>query len=319
MGGTVGAMESFVIQPKGPFSLEESALFGFGQRHDDRFDGTMRLAFCVDGYTAQAGVALTQDRDGSVHARVSDASGGPLDVIARQVARVLSLDHDATGYAALARHDPVVDRLMRTAPGLRPPLFHSPYEAALWAVLSQRRSVATATRWRQRLSKEAGASFVVAGTEMWAVPTPEAIIELGAAGVAAATGVEAVRAERVVGVAHAAGAGLLDAGTIADMARRSEDDARRSLLAIPGIGPFYADLIVIRASGVTDLLPINEPRLLALMGTLYGESAPLNAGEAASRAEAWRPWRTWVAVLFRAAGPRLLGDGSHAGAGSRTA
>jgi DNA-3-methyladenine glycosylase II len=312
-------MESFVIQPAGPFSLEEAALFGFGQRHDDRFDGTMRLAFCVDGYTAHAGVALTQAPDGSVRATVSAGSGGPVDVIAQQVARVLSLDHDATGYAALARQDPVIDRLMHAAPGLRPPLFYSPYEAALWAVLSQRRSAATSTRWRQRLSQAAGASFEVAGTEMWSVPTPEAILELGAAGVSAAAGVEVARAERVVGVAEAARAGLLDAGPIAAVARRSEDDARRSLIAIPGIGPFYADLIVIRASGVTDVLPVNEPRFLALMGTLYGHSGPFEATEAARQAEAWRPWRTWVAVLFRAAGPRVLAAGSDAAAGPQMA
>src|SRR5690242_6692120 len=40
----------FVIEPLGPFSLREAALFGFGQRHEEAFDGCMRLAFCLDGY-----------------------------------------------------------------------------------------------------------------------------------------------------------------------------------------------------------------------------------------------------------------------------
>ena len=42
MSPTDTAVESFVIEPKGPFSLSEAATFGFGQRHEDRFDGTMR-------------------------------------------------------------------------------------------------------------------------------------------------------------------------------------------------------------------------------------------------------------------------------------
>ena len=62
----------FTIVPEGPFSLEESATFGFGQRDAAPFDGTMRLAFCVDGagYSRQAAVALTQDADGTVHGQV---------------------------------------------------------------------------------------------------------------------------------------------------------------------------------------------------------------------------------------------------------
>src|SRR4051812_39254794 len=86
---------TFDIEPKGPFSLYEAATFGFGQRHDRLFDGTMRLAFCVDGYRAQAGVAVTQDRDGVVHATVCGTQGDPdLQRVRTQVERVLSLDHD---------------------------------------------------------------------------------------------------------------------------------------------------------------------------------------------------------------------------------
>ncbi len=47
-----------------------------------------------------------------------------------------------------------------------------------------------AQRWRTRLSQAAGAAFEVAGREMWAVPTADAMVELGAGGVAAATGME---------------------------------------------------------------------------------------------------------------------------------
>ena len=48
----------FTIRPQGPFSLEESASFGFGQRAAATYEGVMRLAFCVDGYDQQVGVAL---------------------------------------------------------------------------------------------------------------------------------------------------------------------------------------------------------------------------------------------------------------------
>ncbi len=45
--------QTFSITPQGPFSLTEAALFGFGQRSDTQWDGVMRLAFCLDGYTTR--------------------------------------------------------------------------------------------------------------------------------------------------------------------------------------------------------------------------------------------------------------------------
>ncbi len=41
---------SFTITPRGPFSLAEAAMFGFGQRSGAAWDEVMRLAFCLDGY-----------------------------------------------------------------------------------------------------------------------------------------------------------------------------------------------------------------------------------------------------------------------------
>ena len=59
----------------------------------------MRLAFCVDGYAEHAGVEVRQDERG-VHCVVH----GDADSRAarRQVARVLSLDHDGEAFARSA-------------------------------------------------------------------------------------------------------------------------------------------------------------------------------------------------------------------------
>jgi DNA-3-methyladenine glycosylase II len=303
-------METFTITPLGPYRLEESALFGFGQRHDTVFNGTMRLAFCVDGYEGHAGVALTQQAaGGEVHGMICATAGiAPVAAIVAQVSRVLSLDQDARGYAALGDTDPVIARLQAARPGLRPPLFYSPYEAALWAVISMRRPRQTAERWRQRLAAAAHAPLAVAGQDLWAVPTPEQLIALGPAGVATAAGIEPARAQRVVAVAEAARAGALD---VAPLAAGTADEARTLLRTVPGIGAFYADLILVRATGVTDVLPLNEPRLFGLVGALYGLGAEPTAEQVEEVAAAWCPWRTWVAVLTRAAGPMILGQAAE--------
>ena len=53
-------------------------------------------------------------------------------------------------------------------PGLRPPLFYSPYEAAAWAILSARRPGRQMMAVRDRLSRAHGAVFDLAGQQLWA-------------------------------------------------------------------------------------------------------------------------------------------------------
>ena len=57
---------------------------------------------------------------------------------------------------------------------------------------------------------------------------------------------------------------------------RSAPSARlTSSSALNGIGPFYAGLIVVRATGFADaLLPIPEPKLLGHAAHYYGRSEP---------------------------------------------
>jgi DNA-3-methyladenine glycosylase II len=283
------------IEPQGPFSLEEAAGFGFGQRAAEAYDGVMRLAFCVDGYRGQAAAAVRQD-DLGVHVELQ----GEVDVdrARTQVARVLSLDHDGNEFTAVGRRDPVIGRLQAVAPGLRPPLFYSPYEAAAWCVLSARRHAVQAAAVRRHLNGEHGATFAVAGQTLAAFPTPERLLE-----VSAFPGIDATRLRRLHGVALAALDGRLDASTLCAMGPEAAMAAMREL---DGIGPFYASLIVVRGTGLADVLPTDEPRLNALIASLYGLDAPPGADELAAVAENWRPLRTWAAVLIRAAGPRLI-------------
>jgi DNA-3-methyladenine glycosylase II len=286
---------TFTIEPQGPFSLEEAARFGFGQRAGDG-DAVMRLAFCVDGYQAQAAAVVRQD-DLGVHVDLQAGAGVDVDVARRQVARVLSLDLDGNEFTAVGRRDPVIGRLQAVAPGLRPPLFYSPYEAAAWAVLSARRRAAQAAAVRESLNAAHGMTFHVAGRPVAAFPVPERLLE-----VTAFPGIDATRLARLHGVAAAALDGRLD---VARLLAMGPEAAMAEMRGLDGIGPFYSALIVVRGTGFADVLPSDEPRLMALVASLYGLPGPPGPGELATIAERWRPLRTWAAVLIRAAGPRL--------------
>jgi DNA-3-methyladenine glycosylase II len=295
--------QSFVITPRGPFSLAESATFGFGQRDDGHWDGVMRLAFCLDGYERPVGVELRQADSAEVHG-VAHGVGLDLAAVQQQVERVLSLDFDADEFRQVGDRDPVIGRLQAAAPGLRPPLFYSPYEAAAWSVLSARRPARQMQQVRGRLNQAHGATFDLAGQQLAAFPVPEALLR-----VQSFPGILPEKIDRLHGVARAALDGRLDAARLQQL---GPEGAAADLQAIKGIGPFYSELIVIRATGFADVLPTSEPKALDLAGRLYGLGGPATPEQLRELAEPWRPFRTWAVVLIRAVTARLPADQSTA-------
>lgn len=278
----------------GPYDLGEVALMGFGHRDESAFDGVMRLAFCTDALDAQVGVEVRQTDDALALTVQGD---GDLAAIAAQVARIVSADHDGDAWAAVCAADPVLARVHEAAPGFRPSNFSSPYEAAVWAVLSARRARRQGIVLRRRLSEQHGAVFELAGRGEAALPLPAQLLELEAF-----PGLPADRIPRLHAIARAALDGMLDVRRLVAM---TPTDAMLEMQRLPGIGPFYSALIVIRACGLADVLSTQEDHTRAAVEALYGlDHAPGDA-ELAEIAEAWRPFRTWAAVALRAVGSRL--------------
>ena len=81
-------------------------------------------------------------------------------------------------------------------------------------------------------------------------------------------------------------------------------EAMASLRQIKGLGPVYAMLVYLRATGVKDAAALGEPRLASYLRHYYGLAATPDTEEVEALAEAWRPFRTWASVLFRVAGDR---------------
>jgi len=82
---------------------------------------------------------------------------------------------------------------------------------------------------------------------------------------------------------------------------RGPEDAFIYAQTLEGIGPFYASLIVLRATGFADApLRIPEPRTLNYAAELYNAQR-LSLERLTQLAETWRPFRTWSTVLIRIA------------------
>lgn len=296
---TTTATTNLTIPTRGPFSLAESELVGFGHRDASSFDGVTRLAFTLDGdHEHAAGVEVRQEGE---RLRLTVTTAGDADVAARQVARILSVDVDGEGFVELGRRDRMVGALQQAAPGLRPPQFYSPYEAAAWSILSARRSRFQGIAVRDRLNQAYGEPFELAGQRVHAFPAPSRLLT-----VEHVPGLPSLAIPRLHEVARAAMRGELD---VARLTQMSPDRAMESVQRLPGIGPFYSALIVARGAGLADVLPLNEPRSRSMIERLRG-TGPLSDAEFEAIAADWSPYRMWVLFLSRAAGGRLLDPSS---------
>lgn len=263
----------------GPWSLATSRIFWEGFTPSalpgrDEQDGVLRTVFRVDGDWSRAEAEVAQDGQ---TAAVTVSGDGDLDAASAQVCRFLSLDVDAREWPEVGSRDPVIADAQARLPGLRPCGFHSPYEAAAWSVLSQRLRIVQAAKLREGLVREHG--------DGGAFPAPARLRDLD-------LDLPGRKAEYLHAVAEAALDGLLDGATI----HASDPSASvEKLLQIKGIGPFAAELIVLRGATVPDALPSKERRLEAEVAERYGAGRTL-----ADVSGAWRPFRTWAAVHLRA-------------------
>jgi DNA-3-methyladenine glycosylase II len=142
-------------------------------------------------------------------------------------------------------------------PGLRPCGFHSPYETAAWAVLAQRLRIVQAARLHDELVRRHG--------DDGAFPAPARLhaVDLDLPG---------RKAEYLRSVAEAALAGRLDGATF----RALEPEAAvAGLQQITGLGPFGAELVVVRGANFPDALPRHERRLADEVAQRYGPGRAL--------------------------------------------
>ena len=294
-------VERILIEPRGPFRLDASIGFlaGFppaGMLWEK--DRVLRIAFTVDGTEDVAGVDIRQaEPDGPVSVGVTTAA--PMALVERQVARLLSLDHDGRRFPDVGRRDPVIGALQDANPGFRPTGFWSPFEAAAWAITSHRIQMAQAARVKAAIARQFGTVVHHDGHDLHAFPAPAA---LAGADLTTVPGLGGRKPEWLRGIGFAAIDGRLDADALRSVAAPV---ALASLRRLAGVGPFSAELILIRGAMTIDVAPANEGRLDRAMAVAYGPPEGAGLEELAGIIDGWAPFRTWASVLVRSS------SGSH--------
>ena len=172
------------------------------------------------------------------------------------------------------------------APGLRLPGSVDAFELAVRAVLGQQVTVAGARTLARRLVERFGNEAATPWPEInRAFPAP-AVLAFEKIEHIAELGIIRSRAGAIQALAAQWGeiAPLLAAGS-------APDALVERLCALPGIGPWTAHYVAMRALGWPDAFPPNDVAALKAMKQLVGTTSQR---EAEAHAEAWRPWRAYA-------------------------
>lgn len=242
-------------------------------------DGAYRRAIRVDDQTGW--YELRQDSGNALALSVHLPGSRHLARIVSQIRRQFDLAADPLAIDQQLSSDPLLDPLVQARPGLRLPGAWDPFELGVRAILGQQISVAAARTLAGRIVEHYGVLLgqFPNGEPLYLFPPAETLAEQDFAGI----GLTRKRAATLRGYARAVASGALNFDELQDA-----DSLKDALLTLPGIGPWTAEYVAMRALAEPDAFPGTDLGLLRATG--------LNAKQLQARAEAWRPWRAYAAI-----------------------
>ena len=108
-----------------------------------------------------------------------------------------------------------------------------------------------------------------------------------------ALGLTMGKARAFHGLAAAASVGLFES-----LARMDDGTARNALVALPGIGPWTAEIYLLVCLARADAWPAGDVALQSAAGRAFGLDPRPTQRELERLAEPWRPWRSVAARLL---------------------
>jgi AraC family transcriptional regulator of adaptative response / DNA-3-methyladenine glycosylase II len=226
------------------------------------------------------GVVELTPEEGRLQARLWLDDLRDLGTAVQRSRALLDLDSDPQSVVEALGDDVVLGRLVRASPGRRVPGSVDGVEIAVRAVLGQQVALRSAATLAGRLVDACGSTLArPVGGVAKVFPSADALADVDPDGLAMPAG----RRRALLAVA-----GALASGDLALDAGADREQERRRLLAIPGIGPWTAEYVSMRALRDPDaFLPTDLGVRRALVRLGHGD-------DAAEVAERWRPYRAYA-------------------------
>lgn len=180
--------------------------------------------------------------------------------------------------------DPVLAPIVAAKPGLRVPGAFEGFELVVRAILGQQISVRAATTLAGRFVAAFGAPTVTPLTALNRLSPTAHRVAAASVDEVAGLGIVAARARSIIAIAEEMASGRLLLEPAAD-----PEAAIARLVALPGIGPWTAQYIAMRALRWPDAFPKED----IVIRKRLGDITPGRAGE---MSEPWRPWRSYATL-----------------------
>jgi AraC family transcriptional regulator of adaptative response / DNA-3-methyladenine glycosylase II len=250
-----------------------------GVEHVD--DGLYRRTISVHGSEGHFTVSLDPSRDALlVHIDFPDPRS--LFYIVERIRAMFDVNADWTSIVKTLRHDPALAAAVQKDPGLRVPGAWNGFELAVRAILGQQVTVKGATSLAGRIAGTLGKPYQGPQGLTHLFPTPQAL----ASARLTSLGLTGARAATIRSLAGAVVSGRIKFEGIVDSV-----DFLQRLCEVPGIGPWTAQYIAMRALGEPDAFPSSDLGLLRALSLKTSRDLE-------RRAEPWRPWRAYAAMYL---------------------
>lgn len=277
-----GAGLRLALPYRPPFDFE--GLLHFYRSHRmgelERFEGgVMRRVVELGGKVGQ--IAISDDPEGSrLLLEIDFPDPTRIHAIIARVRNLFDLDSDPVVIANHFDRDPGIRRILKKHPGIRLHSGWDPFEVCIATILGQLVSVDRARALVgdliEMLGRESGLERD--GKPIRLFPTPEAIARSSLAGLKTTT----MRKRTLVAFARAVARDEISLEPTQDV-----EEFTRKVLEIPGIGPWSASYMALKALRHTDAFPETD-LILARAAAHHSKSA----------VDRMRPWRGYAAALL---------------------
>ena len=254
-----------------------------------QINGDLVLAKVVDsGSTKKPCLTITLKSNKSLTAKTQQTAQEMLNYI-------FNLNFDLTAFYCEVQKDPIMHKITQQLCGFKFPTTPTAFEGLVDAIVEQQISIKVARTIEERLAQRFGNKLEINNETYSAFPTAQNIAEASISDIRAC-GLSQRKAEYIYNVAQHILSGKLDLEAM--KTNPHPESVIKVLDEFKGIGPWTAELTLLRGMQRWDVLPADDFGIKRVISTYYYGGKSIKTSEAQETAKTWGKWQGLAAFYL---------------------